>query len=103
MLSHHTIDKLEAMGLSAMADGLRQQMEQAPYAELSFEERLGLLVDREATWRENRRLQTRLYAAKLRHSATMQEIHFPPPPPLAHAPTPPLPPPPPAQRHPTPS
>jgi len=29
VLSHHTLDKLEAMGLSAMADGLRQQMEQA--------------------------------------------------------------------------
>jgi DNA replication protein DnaC len=76
MLSHHTIDKLEAMGLSAMADGLRQQMEQAQYAELSFEERLGLLVDREATWRENRRLQTRLYAAKLRQSVTVEEIDF---------------------------
>jgi DNA replication protein DnaC len=76
MLSHHTIDKLEAMGLSAMADGLRQQMEQAQYAELSFEERLGLLVDREATWRENRRLQTRLYTAKLRHSSTVEEIDF---------------------------
>ena len=71
MLSQHTIDKLQAMGLSAMADGLRQQMEQVQYAELSFEERLGLLVDREATWRENRRLQTRLYAAKLRQSATV--------------------------------
>src|SRR5258708_38232622 len=76
MLSHHTLDKLEAMGRSAMADRRRQQMEQAQYAELSFEERLGLLVDREATWRENRRLQTRLYAAKLRHSATMEEIDF---------------------------
>ncbi|HEY4026346.1 MAG TPA: IS21-like element helper ATPase IstB [Candidatus Dormibacteraeota bacterium] len=76
MLSHHTIDKLEAMGLGAMADGLRQQMEQAQYAELSFEERLGLLVDREATWRENRRLQTRLSAAKLRQSATVEEIDF---------------------------
>jgi len=75
-LSQHTIDKLQAMGLSAMADGLRQQMEQAQYAELSFEERLGLLVDREAIWRENRRLQTRLYAAKLRQSATVEEIDF---------------------------
>ena len=76
MLSQHTIDKLQAMGLNAMADGLRQQMDQAQYAELSFEERLGLLVDREVTWRENRRLQTRLYAAKLRHSATVEEIDF---------------------------
>jgi DNA replication protein DnaC len=76
VLSHHTVDKLEAMGLGAMAEGLRQQMEQVQYAELSFEERLGLLVDREAAWRENRRLQTRLSAAKLRHSATVEEIDF---------------------------
>ncbi len=76
MLSHHTIDKLAAMGLGAMADGLREQIEQAQYAELSFEERLGLLVDREVIWRENRRLQTRLYAAKLRQSVTVEEIDF---------------------------
>jgi DNA replication protein DnaC len=76
MLSQHTLDKLEAMGLGAMAQGLRQQMEEAQYAELSFEERLGLLVDREADWRENRRLQTRLHAAKLRQSATVEEIDF---------------------------
>jgi hypothetical protein len=55
------------MGLNAMAPGLREQMEQSQYHEFSFEERLGLLVDREASWRENRRLATRLKAAKMRH------------------------------------
>jgi DNA replication protein DnaC len=76
MLTNQTIDKLHDMGLDAMANGLREQMEQSQYHELSFEERLGLLVDREATWRENRRQATRLKAAKLRHQATVEDVEF---------------------------
>jgi DNA replication protein DnaC len=76
MLTNQTLDKLDALGLNAMATGLREQMEQSQYHELSFEERLGLLVDREASWRENRRLATRLKAAKMRHQATVEDIDF---------------------------
>jgi len=76
MLTNQTIDKLHDMGLDAMANGLREQMEQSQYHELRFEERLGLLVDREATWRENRRQATRLKAARLRHQATIEDIEF---------------------------
>jgi DNA replication protein DnaC len=76
MLINQTIDKLHDMGLDAMASGLREQMEQSQYSELSFEERLGLLVDREATWRENRRQATRLKAAKLRHQASVEDVEF---------------------------
>jgi DNA replication protein DnaC len=76
MLTNQTIDKLNDMGLTAMASGLREQMEQSQYHQLSFEERLGLLVDREATWRENRRQATRLKAARLRHQATVEDIEF---------------------------
>ena len=76
MLINQTIDKLNDMGLTAMASGLREQTEQSQYHELSFEERIGLLVDREATWRENRRQATRLKAAKLRHQATVEDVEF---------------------------
>lgn len=76
MLINQTIDKLNDMGLTAMASALREQMEQSQYHELNFEERLGLLVDREATWRENRRQATRLKAARLRHQATVEDIEF---------------------------
>lgn len=76
MLVNQTIDKLNDMGLTAMASGLREQLEQSQYHELSFEERLGLLVDREATWRENRRQATRLKAARLRHQATVEDVEF---------------------------
>lgn len=76
MLIHQTLDKLEAIGLTAMATALREQLEQSHYLELSFEDRLGLLVDREVNWRENRRLATRLKAAKLRHPASVEDIDF---------------------------
>lgn len=77
MLVQQTLDKLDAIGLHAMATALREQLEQAPqYQELSFEDRLGLLVDREADWRDSRRLATRLKAARLRHPATVEDIDF---------------------------
>jgi hypothetical protein len=46
----------------------------AEQQELAFEERLGLLVDREATERENRRLSSRLRRAKLKHTAALEDI-----------------------------
>lgn len=77
MLVQQTLDKLEGVGLHAMAAALREQLELAPqYGELSFEDRLGLLVDREVDWRDSRRLSTRLKAAKLRHAATVEDIDF---------------------------
>jgi DNA replication protein DnaC len=76
MLIHQTLDKLDQMSLGAMAAALREQLEQSQYLELPFEDRLGLLVDREANWRENRRLTTRLKAARLRHRATVEDIDF---------------------------
>ena len=77
MLVQQTIQKLEAIGLGAMASGLREQLENSSqYLELSFEDRLGLLVDKEADWRDTRRLASRLKAAKLRHAATVEDIDF---------------------------
>ncbi len=76
MLVNQTIDKLNEMGLGGMATALREQLEQSHYLGLSFEDRLGLLVDREASWRENRRMAGRLKAAKLRHTATVEDIDF---------------------------
>lgn len=72
-----TIAKLESIGLTAMAAAFRDQLDNpGPYQDLGFEDRLGLLVDREADWRESRRLQTRLKAAKLRYRAAVEEIDF---------------------------
>src|SRR5437588_2042061 len=64
------------MGLAGMAQALREQLEQSQYHELSFEERLGLLVDRELAVRDNRRLATRLKAARLRQPASVEDLDF---------------------------
>jgi DNA replication protein DnaC len=76
MLLTQTFDKLDALGLFGMALGLREQLESNQYLSLSFDERFGLLVDREAEARDSRRLALRLKAAKLRQEATVEDIDF---------------------------
>lgn len=73
MLTTPTIDKLRALSLTGMARAFAEQLERADYQSLSFEQRLGLLVDREAQDRDNRRLERNLKAAKLRWSAACVE------------------------------
>src|SRR5450756_1589713 len=74
MLITPTIDKLHALALTGMARALVDQLERADYAALSFEERLGLLVDREMQDRENRRLARYLKAARLRSDAVIEDL-----------------------------
>jgi DNA replication protein DnaC len=76
MLITPTVDRLHALGLSAMARALTEQLETAQYHELSFEDRLGLLVDHEAQERCNRRLNRNLKTAKLRATACVEDIDF---------------------------
>lgn len=76
MLHHPTLDKLQALKLTGMVAALNDQINTPDTDELSFEERLGLLVDREMTERENRRLSSRLRRAKLRHNATLEDIDY---------------------------
>jgi DNA replication protein DnaC len=74
MLITPTIDKLNALALGGMARALAEQLERPEYQGLSFEERLGLLVDREAQDRENRRLARHLKAARLRSDAAVEDL-----------------------------
>jgi len=76
MLTGPTFDKLITLNLGGMARALAEQHESPAYAELPFEDRLGLLVDREATERENRRLERYLRAAKLRVAASVEDVDF---------------------------
>jgi DNA replication protein DnaC len=76
MLINQTLDKLDALGLFGIALGLREQLESSQYTSLSFDERFGLLVDREVDTRDSRRLALRLKAAKLRQEATVEDIDF---------------------------
>jgi DNA replication protein DnaC len=74
MLITPTIEKLHALALAGMARALTDQLERPAYADLSFEERLGLLVDREMADRENRRLARHLKAARLRSDAVIEDL-----------------------------
>lgn len=76
MLIHPLIDQLNRLKLSGMALSLNEQFEQSSYHQLTFEERLGLLVDREAMLRENRRLQTRLKKASFKMKACLEDIDY---------------------------
>ena len=75
MLPHPTHDRLIALGLLGMAKAFEEQRQQPAVAALTFEERLGLLVDREAVERETKRLVTRLKFANLRQNATIEDLN----------------------------
>ena len=74
MLTHPTYDRLLALGFTGMAKALEEQRRQRNVDGLSFEERLGLLVDREAAERESKRLVLRLKYANLRQSAVVEDL-----------------------------
>lgn len=76
MLQHPTLDKLQALRLHGMKKALLDQLNQADINSLSFDERFGLLVDCEVYEKENRRLETRLKKAKLRQSASIEDIDY---------------------------
>ena len=76
MLHHPTLDKLQQLRLTGMHKALREQLDLPEIEDLSFEERLGLLADRELTEREDRRLQTRLRQARLRQNACLEDIDY---------------------------
>ncbi len=78
MLTQPTIEKLHAMRLSAMARAFLEQTANPNMAQLSFEERFGLIVDQQMTEMEDRRMQSRLKSAKLRLSATVEDLDFRP-------------------------
>lgn len=77
MLTQQTLDKMNAMKLSGMADAFQQQLQRgSEHARLGFEERLGLLIDSEWSVREQRKLARRLRFAKLRYAASLEDVNF---------------------------
>jgi DNA replication protein DnaC len=76
MLIQQTREHLHTLRLTGMLQALEEQLAQPAMAELSFEERLGILVDRETLYRENRRLGRLLRAAKLRVGACVEDIDY---------------------------
>lgn len=76
MLNHATLDKIRTMKLTGMADMLDRQMRSGDHAALTFEERLGMLVDAEWDAREGRKLTRRLQTARLRYPASIEDLDY---------------------------
>jgi len=78
MLTQPLLDKLTQLRLPAFRTALEEQLHNSQYTDLPFEDRLGLLVDRECTHRDNNRLQRRLKAARLSLPATIEDLDLSP-------------------------
>ena len=76
MLNEQTFDKLYTMKLLGMAEGFKEQLEQTSFHDLSFDERFGILVDRQWSWKENHRLKRLLKEAKLKLQASVEDIDY---------------------------
>ena len=76
MLNHPTYERLTQLRLHGMAKALAEQTQTPEVQALSFEERLGLLVDREATERHNRQTSSRLRRARLKQAAVAEDIDY---------------------------
>jgi len=76
MLTHPTIETMKNLRLYGMAKAFEEQLQLTEVQDLSFEERLGLLMDREQTEQENRRLQTRLRKARLSQAACVEDLDW---------------------------
>jgi len=77
MLLEETFNKIQDMRMLGFGRALQEQLDaEDQYDELSFEERLGLLIDREWTERQQRRLTRRLQQAKLRELACIEDLDY---------------------------
>ena len=76
MLNEQTIEKLYHMKLNGMAEAFKEHLLQPDLSELSFEDRFTLLVDRQWTWKEDRRMRRLLSQAKLKINACIEDIDF---------------------------
>jgi DNA replication protein DnaC len=76
MMLHPVLDQLKALKLDGMLEALQEQKNQKEINQLSFEERLGFLIEHELAHRESKRVKRRLRAAKLKSSACFEDINF---------------------------
>ena len=76
MLTHPLAERLRTIGMAAMADAFLEMQNSPAAADLTREDWLGLLLDREITARDNKRLSRRLHQAKLRQNAVVEDTDF---------------------------
>ena len=76
MLTQATIDRMRSMKMTSLVEAFERQIKSSEFSALSFEERVGMMVDEEYSAREQRKLTRRLTWAKLRHTASLEDIDW---------------------------
>ncbi len=76
MLIHPILNQLTQLRCLGMAEAYQEQLQQSDLGSLSFDERLGLMVDRESIRRDNRRFKQRLQQASFKQQACVQDIDY---------------------------
>jgi DNA replication protein DnaC len=76
VLKHPTLDQLHSLGLHGMAKAFSDLAEARQEKDLPHADWLALLLDREASWRKDKRLTARLRAAKLRQQASVEDVDY---------------------------
>jgi DNA replication protein DnaC len=76
LLKHPTLDQLHTLGLHGMAKAFAEITAGGEADGLGHHEWLGLLLDREASWRQDKRLAARLRVAKLRQQACVEDVDY---------------------------
>lgn len=76
MLLEPTFEKLNALKLQGMIKGLQEQLQNPEVRNLSFEERIGMLVEMQYEWKENRKINNRLKRAGMRINASAEDIDY---------------------------
>jgi DNA replication protein DnaC len=76
LLTHPTLDLLHQLGLNGMAKAFGEIEASSEATALTHPEWLALLLDREASYRSDRRLHARLRYAKLRHQAAVEDVDY---------------------------
>ena len=77
MLNEHTLDQLRTLRLDGMVHAIEEQATSTAATALGFDERLSMLVQREVAWRDARRVERLLKAAKLKVGmACVEDINY---------------------------
>lgn len=77
MLTHHSLTQLQTLRLEGMAKAFEEQMTQPGCAELSFEDRIAMIIDREVSHRDSKRVDRLLKLAKLKvSSACLEDVDY---------------------------
>lgn len=76
MLNHPTLDLMHSLGLDGMTKGFKDLQNDPESQALDHQEWLGLLLNYEATSRQQKRFERRLRTAKLRQSACLEDVDY---------------------------